>query len=265
MTAAEAAAFDEHLVAWRAWQAAPWGRLRYAVVAHVLERHLADLGKGLRILDVGGGDGVESVWLAGKGHSVTLVDYSEGMLEVARESAAAAGVTLTTVRGDVADLKSLGLSSFDAALCHFVIQYVDDPAAAVRAVASCVEPGGLVSLIAPNAASEVLAKAVRELDFAAAAQLLTASTSYAKTFEQPVARISAETASGYLESAGCEVVGRYGARILMDLIVADSVKYDPATYAKIEQLELLLCGTAPYRDVGRSWQLVASRSTSTGR
>jgi S-adenosylmethionine-dependent methyltransferase len=265
VTAAEAAAFDEHLAAWRAWQAAPWGRLRYAVVAHVLARHLADLGEGLRILDIGGGDGVESVELAGQGHSVTLVDYSEVMLDVAQASAAAAGVSVTTVRGDVTALEPLALSGFDVALCHFVIQYVADPAAAVRAVASCVRPGGLISLIAPNAASEVLAKAVRELDFTAAAQLLAARTSYAKTFEQPVARISADAASGYLESAGCQVIGRYGARIVMDLIATDSVKYNPQTYAEIERLELDLCGTAPYRDVGRSWQLVASRSAPTGR
>lgn len=264
-SSAEAAVFDDHLAAWRAWQEAPWGRLRYAVVAHVLERHLADLGDGLRIVDVGGGDGVEAVRLAAQGHQVTLVDYSEGMLDVARETAASAGVAsaLTTVQGDVADLEKLSLVDFDLALCHFVLQYVDDPAAAVRAVTGCVRPGGLLSLTAPNPASEVLAKAVRELDFSAAHDLLTAETGYAKTFEHPVARITADVASGYLEDAGCHVIGSYGARMVMDLIASDEVKYDPATYAAIERLELAICGTAPYRDVGRSWQLVASRSSTS--
>lgn len=258
---ADAAVFDQHLQAWRAWQATPWGRLRYAVVGAVLDDHLSQLGPSLRIIDVGGGDGTESLRLAAQGHSVTLVDYSTGMLDVARQTAEESGVTnrLRTVHGDVADLAELGLRDYDAALCHCVIQYVADPASAVRAVAGCLRPGGLLSLIAPNPASEVLAKAVRHLDFEGAEQLLTADTCYAATFDAPVARIAADAAVRFLEEAGCSVVGRYGARSVMDLIADDSVKYDPTTYAAIERLELSICGLAPYRDLGRSWQLVATR------
>lgn len=258
---AQPAVFDQHLQAWRDWQRAPWGRLRYAIVGAVLDHHVSQLGPSLRVIDVGGGDGTESLRLAAQGHSVTLVDYSTGMLDVARRAADEAGVAdrLQTVYGDVADVDELGLGDYDVALCHFVIQYVADPATAVRAVAGCLRPGGLLSLIAPNPASEVLAKAVRHLDFDGAEQLLTADTFHAATFDAPVARIPVQAAERYLAEAACSVVGRYGARTVMDLIADDSVKYDPATYAAIERLELAVCGLAPYRDLGRSWQLVATR------
>lgn len=271
---AEASVFDTHLDDWRDWQQAPWGRLRYAVVAHVLDRHLRDLGPGLRILDVGGGDGAEAVQLAGHGHRVTLVDYSEQMLEQARQAADRVGVSsrLTSVHAPADRLPALGLGGFDVALCHFVIQYVADPAAVVQVTADCVRAGGLVSLIAPNPASDVMTRAVRDLDFDGARDLLDAERVTAATFEHDVARIWPTTAEGFLADAGCELVGRYGARMVMDLIADNEPKYDPAVYARIERLELALCDRAPYRDLGRFWQLVArkgadrlSRDSSPGR
>ncbi len=60
--------------------------------------------------------------------------------------------------------------------------------------------------------------------------------------------------------AGFELVGRYGGRIIMDLIADDAVKYDADTYAAIEQFEIAVCGTSPYRDIGRFWQLVCRRT-----
>jgi 2-polyprenyl-3-methyl-5-hydroxy-6-metoxy-1,4-benzoquinol methylase len=259
--AADPTVLDRHLQAWRDWQIAPWGRLRYAVVGAVLDHYVSQLGPSLRILDVGGGDGTESLRLAARGHSVTLVDYSAGMLDVARQAAEDAGVAdrLRAVHADVAELSRLDLGHYDVALCHFVIQYLADPASAVRSVARCLRPDGLLSLVAPNPASEVLARAVRHLDFKGAEELLTADSCQAATFEAPVARIPAETAAKFLEGAGCSVLGRYGARTVMDLIADDSVKFDPATYAAIERLELAVCGLAPYRDLGRSWQLIATR------
>lgn len=54
-----------------------------------------------RILDVGGGTGRNSVWLAAQGHDVTIVDISEVGLQMAREAAAEAGVDVTTIEMDL--------------------------------------------------------------------------------------------------------------------------------------------------------------------
>src|SRR2546430_5783936 len=78
----------------REWQETPWGRLRYALAeAHVL-RHLPARGDGgpPRVLDLGGGDGGDAVRLAARGHRVTLVDQSPGMLAAGRDRAREAGV-----------------------------------------------------------------------------------------------------------------------------------------------------------------------------
>lgn len=59
------------------------------------------LGPPGSALDVAGGAGRHSIWLARRGWDVTLVDASERALEVARERARTAGVSLTPVRGDL--------------------------------------------------------------------------------------------------------------------------------------------------------------------
>lgn len=79
------------MAAWRQWQQAPWGRLRFTLAEANLLRHLDGLGDGpLRILDLAGGDGGDAVRLAARGHRVTVVDLAPGMLAAAGERAAAA-------------------------------------------------------------------------------------------------------------------------------------------------------------------------------
>ena len=69
--------FSDKLAAWHEYTVTPWARIRYAVVAEVLRRHVVELGPHpLRILDVGGGDGMDAVPLAQAGHDVTIVDPS---------------------------------------------------------------------------------------------------------------------------------------------------------------------------------------------
>lgn len=260
------AVFDNRLDSWRQWQAAPWGRLRYAVVGHVLRTHLEPMGPSLRVLDVGGGDGREAVSLAQQGHTVTLVDYSGRMLSEARRAADLAGVSdrVTVVEAPVADLSNLGLGAFDAVLCHFLIGYVVDARETVDMVAGHVSPGGLLSLVAANHPAAVLAKAVVDLNFSDAERLASATVKHAEVFDQPVGRVDRQQAQDWLIAAGLSVVGYYGARAVMGLIADNDVKHDPDVYAAVEKLEIALCGVSPYRDIAASWQLVARRPAPDG-
>ena len=259
-TDTDPAVFDQRLASWREWQASPWGRLRYAVVGHVLDTHLASMRPGLRVLDLGGGDGTESLRLAALGHDVTLVDPSEGMLGVARAQADAAGVAerLTVVHAGVDDLAHLGLGTFDVVLFHFVIHYLADPAAAVAAAARHVAPGGFLSLMAPNPHADVLVR-VRDLDLAGARDLLAGGTRESVTFAHSMTHVGVEQARAMLGATELREVGHYGHRGLMNMVASNEPKHDPAVYAELERLEIELCGTTPYRDIGSSWQLVARR------
>lgn len=85
------------------------------------------------------------------------------MLADAREAAEHAGLSerpvflmthLATLPTRLAD------DRFDLVLLHNVIQYVDDGAAALAALAALLRPNGLLSLLTPNPVSEVLRAAL---------------------------------------------------------------------------------------------------------
>lgn len=105
---------------------------------------------GARIVDVGGGDGRDSVWLAGLGYDVTLLDPSKAMLQRARDRAASHRVQLDIVEGDHTVLGQEEMRGFDVALSHGVLMYCDDPAAHTKYVVASLKPGGHLSLLTNN-------------------------------------------------------------------------------------------------------------------
>ena len=77
------------------------------------------LPSGSRVLDLGGGPGRWTIWLAGRGHRVVLADLSRGLLEIARREVAIAGVgdlVEAIVEADARDLSRWPAGSFDAVL-----------------------------------------------------------------------------------------------------------------------------------------------------
>ena len=64
-----------------------------------VEAHLGDLTPGTAI-DLGAGEGRNAVWLAGRGWSVTAVDFSQVGLDKALRLADEHGVTIAVERAD---------------------------------------------------------------------------------------------------------------------------------------------------------------------
>ena len=258
---AAAGVFGERAGEWAAWQASPWGRLRYAVVRETTARAIAALPGRLRIVDVGGGDGADSVPLAEAGHDVTVLDFAPELLDQARHMAETRGVA-DRVRVVHADLDDLGsgdetLGPFDVVLCHNVLHYRADVTATVRWLASLTRPGGVLSVMAPNPAMDVLSAAVRRQDPAAALAVLDSPTVHGETFDHPMRRLEAGEVEQALADAGCAVEHRFGIRCVMDLIADDGRKSDPAFYDQLLELELRLCEREPYWRTARFWQLTA--------
>jgi len=257
--------FDERMAQWRAYRATPWSRLRYLIVEHTLATSIARLGGAAwRVLDVGGGDGGDALPLAVAGHDVTVLDPSAPMLAKLAEDAAEAGVgdRIKGIQGDIDAIAGLKDQGFDLLLCHFVLQYLDDLDGPLTKLLRAVKPGGYISLIAPNRPGEVLAKATRGVNPAAAFALLDAETNRTLTFDHAVRRIDAETAVAALEAAGCEITARFGGRIINDLLPDTAPKADPAFFADLLRLELAVCDREPYLRTGMFWQLLARKIRS---
>ncbi|WP_117215691.1 methyltransferase domain-containing protein [Allorhizocola rhizosphaerae] len=252
--------FGAALAAWRQWQDAPWGRLRYTLAEHNLSRHLD--GRPLRVLDVAGGNGVEAVRMAADGHEVTVVDYSAEMLASARSLADSTGVghRVTCVESDVAKLGDVvEPGAYDLVLCHNLLQYVSDVESTLVTVLEPLRPGGLLSVLAANAHSEPMRMAVRDMDLAGAYESLDASRHFTKTFGTPMFPRTAEEVSAILRRLGVGVLGHYGIRSICDYIPDDQRKYDATFFAELERLEIALSDRMPYVLTARLFQLIAAR------
>jgi len=101
---------------------------------------------GARVLDIGGGPGRYSIWLADQEYRVTLADLSPDLLAIAVEKAREAGVELEgLVEANAVDLSQFPDSTFDAVLClgpmYHLLEETDRQAVAKELV-RVLKPGG---------------------------------------------------------------------------------------------------------------------------
>lgn len=100
------------------------------------------------LLELGAGEGRNGVWLAQRGHAVTLVDGSAVGLAKAQALATSRGVAVTTVVADLAafDLAPGGVPCWQAVVATFVHLPPALRAAVHRAVVAALVPGGVFLL-----------------------------------------------------------------------------------------------------------------------
>lgn len=259
MSDSDSAVFDDRLAHFQQWQETPWGRLRYSVVAANLDRHLGD--GPLRVLDVAGGNGREAIPLAVRGHHVTVVDVAPVSLEGAQKRATEHGVAdrIEVREGDAHDILDIVAGEqFDVLLCHNLLQYVPDRGAVVQAIVKCVRPGGLLSVVGPNAYAVPLEAAVRELDLDAARRAVDSKVKPNVVYGKDVAVLTAEEIGDHLRDAGVDIIGHHGVMSVCNLIADNEIKYDPEFFSRLEELEIALAGRLPYPHTARMFHLIGT-------
>jgi 2-polyprenyl-3-methyl-5-hydroxy-6-metoxy-1,4-benzoquinol methylase len=219
---------------------------------------LVGTGEPLRVLDVGGGSGVFAVPLARLGHRVTVVDPSADALATLHRRAGTDGVgeRVRGVQGDGDRLAEVlaGEEPYDLALCHSVLEVVDDPAATLRQIAQAVRVDGVVSVATVNRAGAVLARALAGHPVEALALLEDRDPAPGRT--RPARRrFSPEDLLSLVADAGLEPGEWRGTAVLTDLLHAEAGG-DPDA---LRRLELTLSARSPYRDVAAGLHLLAAR------
>jgi SAM-dependent methyltransferase len=217
-------------------------------------------GSPLRVLDVGGGSGMFAVPLARLGHDVTVVDPSADALATLRRRADTAGVG-PLVHGLQGDgdllhevLPAAGGHGFDLALCHYVLEVVDDPAVTLGEISRALRPGGQVSVATANRAGAVLGRAVAGHPVEALALLEDRDPAHARS--RPASRrFTPDDMLALVDGAGLRPGPWRGVSVVADLLEATS----GAEPGAVRALELALAEQSPFRDIATGLHVLATR------
>ncbi|MFD9029421.1 class I SAM-dependent methyltransferase [Streptomyces parvulus] len=218
------------------------------------------VGRRLRVLDVGMGQGTQSLRLARAGHQVTGVERDATMIAAARDALAGQpeGIRerMRIVEGDGRDTGVHFLpGSFDVVLCHGVLMYVEEPDPLLAGLARMLAPGGLLSLLVRNGDALAMRPGLHG-DWAGALASFD-TTAYRNRLGLDVRADRLATLTARLASIGAPLHAWYGVRVFTDTATDET---DPPA-----DLELLLAAeeragrTDPYRGIAALLHLCGVR------
>lgn len=235
----------------RRWalRADPRTAVRTAVVWDALDTLLAQqvaaTGRPvLDVVDLGGGTGGFAVPLATLGHRVTVVDPSPDALAALQRRVAEAGVVgqVQALQGDAAALAEVvPAAGTDLVLCHGVLEYVDEPAAAAQAALTALRHGGVASLLVAQRLGAVLARALAGR-FDDARRLLDDPDGRAGSTDPLPRRFDRESLLALLAGRSVTVQLEHGVRLVTDLLPGALVNGDPDAAEALLALERVVSG-----------------------
>jgi S-adenosylmethionine-dependent methyltransferase len=236
------------------------GQVRTFVMHQQLLAHLPE--PPATVLDVGGGAAHQSLPLARLGYRVTVLDPSPAMLAKAEQRLGAEPipvrrrVRLVEGSGERA-ATATGGERFAAVLCHGVLMYLARPEPMVRELCRCAAPGGVVSILALNAATLAVRPALEQ-------RWADALEAFDATHETGVLGTdtrgdSLQELSELLRAASAPVEAWYGVWLFSDWLDLPLPTTDVAALAEVE----LQAGRRdPYRQLSRVFHVVGRRIRS---
>lgn len=127
-----------------------WERLgRHKIEFDITKRYLDKyiIGENLEIFDIGGGPGRYSLYLAEKGHKVSLLDLSKRNIEVAKEKSEGKGILLEAyIHGNALELEKYE-QKYDVILLMGPLYHLikeSDRRAAVDGALKLLKPNGII-------------------------------------------------------------------------------------------------------------------------
>jgi S-adenosylmethionine-dependent methyltransferase len=260
-----AAPFNGNVDRWLRYSESQKGRLRRDLTWYNLEHHMKFVKGELRVLDAGCGLGEMATFLLDKSSSLVLLDFSEKMLENAKERLSKRHPDLQKdrlmfIHGRVEDLEAcLPKGSFHLILCHTLLEYVENPRSILAVLAGRLAHGGLLSLVTVNRFSEAFKLAILRNDLIGARRALHKRDYKASLFDDvPKNTFSFQDLAELLDDLHLKVMGRYGIRIFADYLPEEGGK-DPDNYRLLFELEKEASKLSPFLHVARYLHLICQK------
>jgi SAM-dependent methyltransferase len=247
--------------------------VRQEMISRQLDRHLPS--RPARILDVGAGQGTQSIRLARAGHAVLAIEPDPEMrarLQAALDgegSEVRAGVTVA--EGSLGELAAVtGDDTYDAVLLLGVLMYLPASEPIIAELGSLVAPGGLLAIATRTTTSALWRPAARQ-DWAAAlaafdeydaARNEARDMQYVNELGTPARADEIDTLVAFGAEAGLTLENWYGVRIAVDMAELDPAPpTDPDELAALLDVEERLGAADPYRQLAQLAHLILRRPT----
>ncbi|XP_050295526.1 ubiquinone biosynthesis O-methyltransferase, mitochondrial [Anthonomus grandis grandis] len=106
--------------------------------------------KGLSILDVGCGGGIMTEALARLGATVTGIDASPKIIDVAKQHAAESQLNINYIATSIEEYGKLNSEKFDAVAASEIIEHVTEKEKFLSACSTCLKPSGSIFVTTIN-------------------------------------------------------------------------------------------------------------------
>lgn len=247
--------------------------VRQEIIARQLSKHLPD--RPGRVLDVGAGQGTQSLRLARAGHRVVAVEPDPRMRAQLRAALDAdpadVGEKVQVVAGSVGDLGSaIAAEGYDVVLCLGVLMYLPESRPAITELARYVAPGGLLCVAVRTPVSAAWRPAARQ-DWPAALEALGESADaraqgrdmrYLNEIGATARTDNIDTLVEVAVESGLELVRWYGVRVAVDAAELDPpAPADPLQLAALLDVEEHLGAIDPYRQLAQLAHIILRRGT----
>jgi S-adenosylmethionine-dependent methyltransferase len=146
-------------------------------------------------------------------------------------------------------------------LCHGVLEYVDEPAAAARAALTALRPGGVLSLLVAQRLGAVLSRALAGR-FDAARHLLDGP--HSNNGDPLPRRFDREALLALLAGRSFTIRLEHGVRLVTDLLPGALVDGDPDAAEALLAFERAACGHAQLAALASHLHLVVRRADVDG-
>jgi S-adenosylmethionine-dependent methyltransferase len=247
---------------------------RTAVVWDALREVLdaQDAGRSASVVDIGGGTGGFAVRTAELGHRVLVIDPSPDALATLARRADESGVAdrITGRQGDLDSLADL-VADADVVLCHGVLEIVDEPVAALAALAGVLRPGGTLSLLVNQRHAAVVARAMAGHFQQARALLDPVQEPARESAADPVEprtgdaggisnrRFTADEITLALGQAGFDIAAMHAVRVFVDLVPSSLVDLEPGAAQALVELERAVADRPEYLPLATQVHTLATR------
>ena len=226
------------------------GRLRLALLEAQLAQACQDLTANARVLDCGVGQGHLACALAAKGFRVNGIDISAAMLTAAQTLAQQRSLSLQLEQASIAKFSAEASERFDLLCCHAVIEWSEQPAANIAAMAKMLSPNGYLSLMFYNPESLVWRNLLKG-NFYRAQKVEQPGQSGGLT---PQHMLSLAQVEEMTEKEGLSVVARYGVRVIHDYLTPALAQ--SRSEEDMLAMETWLCDREPHWRLGRYLHLI---------